>query len=57
MVSILEIGFQAMHQRKKKKKRLLELWQMGRMKDSVSEEEEEEEEERIVVRIRANGKE
>ena len=56
MVSILEIGFQAMHQRKKKKKRLLELWQMGRMKDSVSEEEEEEEE-RIVVRIRANGKE
>ena len=60
MVLILEIGFLAVHQRKKKKKRLSELWQMGRMKDSVSkeeEEEEEEEEEGAVVRIKANGKE
>ena len=52
MELILEIEFQAAHQRKKKKKRLLELWQMGRMKDGVSKEEEE----GVAVRIRANGK-
>ena len=64
VVLILEIGFQAVHHRKKKKKRLSELGQMGRMKDSVSKEEEEEEEkekeeeeEEAVVRIKVNGKE
>ena len=54
MVLILEIGFQAVHHRKKKKKQLSELGQMGRMKDSVSKEEEEE---GAAVRIRVNGKE
>ena len=54
VVLILEIGFQAMHRRKKKKKRLSELGQIGRMKDSVSKEEEEE---GTTVRIRENGKE
>ena len=33
VVLILKIGFQAMHQRKKKKKWLSKLRQMGRMKD------------------------
>ena len=46
---ILELGFQVVHQRKKKKW-LSELGQMGRMKDNVSEEKEEE---GAVVRIRA----
>ena len=56
----LGIGFQAVHQRKKKKKRLLELGQIGRMKDHCIKGRRRKRlgaDVKIRARIRANGKE